>query len=422
MTDLSPSRPAAPFHVPALSRGHAIAILAGAAVMLSLAMGMRQSLGLFMSPMGKDTGISAADFAFALAIQNIVWGVTQPPVGALVDGYGTRWVTIAGVGLYVAGLLLTAWAGGALALTMGSGVLIGVALSCTTSGVAAKIAARVVRPQRRSLAFGIVSGAGSIGTFLAAPLAQGTIQAAGWQMAVFAFVGLAGIMLPAAMMAASADKLGDGPRAAGDVDQTLADVLGEAGRHGGYVIMATAFFVCGLQLAFLTTHLPTFLAQCGVDPMVGAQALAVIGIFNVAGSWLFGWAGDRYSKPVLLGGIYLLRSAFIAAYFMLPVSQASTLLFAAAMGLLWLGVIPLVNGLVAQIFGIRHLGTLTGVAFFSHQIGSFLGAWGGGLIFDRLGSYDLAWQLAVLIGVIAGVAQMFMDTRPAARLAMQPAE
>lgn len=411
----------ADFHHASLNRNQAYAILAGAAIMLSLAMGMRQSLGLFMQPITRDIGISAADFAFALAIQNILWGVSQPFAGALVDRFGTRWIALAGGAIYAAGLIVTALATSAWMVTLGSGVMIGIALSCCTSGIAAKIAAKVVRPERRSLAFGLVSAAGSIGTFFAAPLAQGVIQTSGWQMAMFVFVALAAAMLPAALMGGRADRIKlDAAQAAAEL--TLMGSLAEAGRHSGYVIMAVAFFVCGLQLVFLTTHLPAFLADCGVDAMVGAQALAVIGAFNVFGSWLFGWLGDRYPKRTLLGLIYLLRSVAIALYFSLPVSQFSTLVFAAVMGTLWLGVIPLVNGLVAQIFGIRFLATLTGIAFFSHQVGSFLGAWGGGVIYDALGSYQLAWQIAVAIGVAAGTMQLFMDDRPTARMAAAQAQ
>jgi predicted MFS family arabinose efflux permease len=405
----------ATFHVPSLTTAQSLSILGGAAVMLSLAMGMRQSLGLFMRPMTQDLGISAADFAFALAIQNIVWGVTQPVAGALVDRYGTRWIALAGGLLYAGGLLLTAYGSSALSATLGAGVLIGIALSCTTSGIAAKVAARVVRPERRSLAFGLVSAAGSVGTFVAAPLAQSVIASDGWRMALLAFVALTAAMLPAALLGGRSDKI---PTVgSGGAHQTLGNALGEAGRHPGFVVMASAFFVCGLQLVFLTTHLPTYLAICGIDPMVGAQALATIGAFNVIGSWLFGWLGDRYPKRYLLGFIYLLRSGLIAAYFMLPPSQLSTLLFAASMGLLWLGVIPLVNGLVTEIFGVKFLATLTGVAFFSHQVGSFLGAWAGGVIYDALGSYDLAWRLAVLIGIVAGAVQLFMNDRPTPRMA-----
>ncbi|WP_341705309.1 MFS transporter [Ferrovibrio sp.] len=415
---MTAARPA--FHHPSLSVAQSVSILSGAAIMLSLAMGMRQSLGLFMQPVTRDLGISAADFAFALAVQNIVWGIAQPFAGALVDRFGTRLIALFGGLLYAGALLLTAYASAAWMITLGSGVMIGVALACTTSGIAAKIAAKVVRPERRSLAFGLVSAAGSIGTFFCAPLAQGVIQSSGWQMAMFVFIALAAAMLPAALMGGRADRVPlDGQ--AGGLGESMRTTLAEAQRHGGYIVMSAAFFVCGLQLVFLTTHLPTFLADCGADPMLGAQALAVIGAFNVFGSWLFGWLGDRWHKHWLLGIIYIIRSLAIALYFMLPVSQASTLVFAAVMGTLWLGVIPLVNGLVAQIFGIRYLATLTGIAFFSHQVGSFLGAWAGGVIYDALGSYTLAWQLAAGIGAAAGIMQLFMNTRPTERVLMAQA-
>lgn len=227
------------FHHPSLSTGQSISILSGAAIMLSLAMGMRQSLGLFMQPVTQDIGISAGDFAFALAMQNIVWGITQPVAGALVDRFGTRWIAIAGGFIYGAGLLLTVFAGNALMVMMGAGVLIGVALSCTTSGVAAKVAARVVRPERRSLAFGLVSAAGSIGTFFCAPLAQGVIQSSGWQMAMFVFIALAAAMLPAALMGGRADSVP--MEALKDGGDTMRSTLAEARRHGGYIVMAAAF-------------------------------------------------------------------------------------------------------------------------------------------------------------------------------------
>jgi predicted MFS family arabinose efflux permease len=292
---------------------------------------------------------------------------------------------------------------------------VGIALSCTTSGIAANVAARVIVPQRRSLAFGIVSAAGSVGTFLAAPLGQAVMQAGGWRMALGAFLVLSLLMLPAAMVAGRAGRLPNS--SAADRDLTLAGALGEARRHSGYVVMSLAFFVCGLQLIFLTTHLPSYLALCGMDPMLGAQALAMIGLFNVIGSWGFGWLGDRYSKRALLGSIYIIRSLVMAAYFLAPVSPASTLVFAALMGLTWLGVIPLVNGLVVQMFGIKFLSTLTGIAFLSHQVGSFVGAWGGAAIYDALGSYDRALQFGVIVGLIAGFAQLIAHDRPTERIA-----
>jgi predicted MFS family arabinose efflux permease len=402
------------FHTGLLSRGQAVLVLSTTAIMLSIAMGLRQSLGLFQTPVVQDLGLQAADFAMAIAVQNIIWGFTQPFIGALVDRFGPRLVAISGAFLYAAGLDVTATATNATMITLGSGVLIGVALSCTTSGIAANVAARVIVPERRSLGFGIVSAAGSIGTFFAAPFGQAVMQQGGWRMALGAFFAISLVMLPMAFVAGRAGALPNSSSA--DKDLTLAGALGEARRHSGYVVMSLAFFVCGLQLVFLTTHLPSYLALCGMDPMLGAQALAVIGLFNIIGSWGFGWLGDRHSKRALLGSIYIIRSLAMAAYFMLPVSPTSTLIFAAVMGLTWLGVIPLVNGLVVQMFGIKFLSTLTGIAFLSHQVGSFLGAWGGGAIYDALGSYDRALQAGVIIGLIAGLAQLLAHDRPTRRL------
>jgi predicted MFS family arabinose efflux permease len=402
------------FHTGLLSRGQAVLVLTTTAIMLSIAMGLRQSLGLFQTPVVQDLGLQAADFAMAIALQNIIWGFTQPFAGALVDRFGPRLVAISGAFLYAAGLAVTATATNAAMITLGSGVLIGIALSCTTSGIAANVAARVIVPERRSLGFGIVSAAGSIGTFFAAPFGQAVMQQGGWRLALGAFFLISLVMLPMAFIAGRAGALPNSGSA--DKDLTLAGALGEAWRHSGYVVMSLAFFVCGLQLVFLTTHLPSYLALCGMDPMLGAQALAVIGLFNIIGSWGFGWLGDRHSKRALLGSIYIIRSLAMAAYFMLPVSPASTLIFAAVMGLTWLGVIPLVNGLVVQMFGIKFLSTLTGIAFLSHQVGSFLGAWGGGAIYDALGSYDRALQAGVIIGLIAGLAQLLAHERPTRRL------
>ena len=403
-----------------LSRAQAWSILGGAAVMLSLAMGMRQSLGLFQPHMIRDIGITPADFSLALALQNIVWGATQPFVGALVDRYGARPIALGGVLVYALGLLLASLAQSALLLTLGAGLCIGLALSCTASNLAMNVTARTVTAARRSVAMGAVSAFGSVGLVLASPLAQTLIASHGWRAALVAFLGLAAVMLPAAFMAGGADRIASD--AGDDPSQSAGQAVREALGHRGYVVMALAFFVCGLQLVFLTTHLPNYLDLCGIDPMVGARALALIGLFNVFGSYLFGWLGGRYSKRALLGGIYVVRSLFITAYFATPPTPTTTLVFAAAMGTLWLGVVPLVNGLVVQLFGLRYMATLTGVAFFSHQLGSFLGAWGGGLIYSALGSYDLAWQGAVAIGLAAGVFQMTMDVRPSARIrAQQPA-
>jgi len=396
-----------------LTRIQSWSILGGAALMLSLAMGMRQSLGLFQPQMIRDIGVTAAQFSFAIAIQNIVWGLTQPFVGMAADRWGARPIAVGGVLLYASGIALAIVAQSSWVLTLGIGIAIGVALSCTASNIAMSVTSRTVAPARRSVAMGAVSAFGSIGLMLAAPLAQTLLSSHGWQVALGAFMVLVAVMLPAAWMAGAADRItvDNG----GNV-QSVGQAVREAAGHTGYVVMAIAFFVCGLQLVFLTTHLPTYLEICGMDPGLGAQALAMIGLFNVGGSYLFGWLGGRYSKRGLLGGIYVLRSLFMVAYFVTPPTPASTLVFAAAMGTLWLGVVPLVSGLVVHLFGLRYMATLSGIAFFSHQLGSFVGAYGGGLIYSALGSYEWAWKGAVAIGIAAGLFQMTMNVRPSARV------
>jgi len=397
-----------------LSRHQIGFILGGAALMLSLAMGMRQSFGLLQPHMIREIGITAADFSLAIAIQNIVWGATQPFMGIVADRYGARPVTLLGVVIYALGLAFAMTATSAWSVTLGMGLCVGLALSCTASNIAMSVTAKSVSPAQRSLAMGSVSALGSLGLTLASPMAQHLITSAGWQTALIGFLGLACVMVPAAWMAGRADRI-EVPAPLG-VPQTVTEAIREALGHRGYVVLAIAFFVCGLQLVFITTHLPTYLDICGIDPSIGSTALALVGLFNVMGSYLFGWLGGLYSKRFLLGGIYVLRSAFIAAYFVVPPTPTSTLVFAAAMGTLWLGVVPLVSGLVIHLFGLRYMATLSGVAFMSHQIGSFIGAWGGGLIYSRLGSYDLAWQGAVAIGLAAGLFQMGMNIQPSARI------
>ena len=400
-----------------LSRAQSWAILGGAAVMLSLAMGMRQSWGLFQPHMIRDIGITAADFSLAIAIQNIVWGITQPFVGMFADRHGIRPVVLAGVTIYALGIVISILAHSVLVFTFGAGICIGLALSCTASNIAMNVTARTATAAKRMVAMGSVSAIGSLGLTIASPLAQTLITNSGWQVAMVGFLALVVVMVPAAFFAGGADKIET--EVSTGVPQSVSQAVREAMGHSGYVVLAVAFFVCGLQLVFITTHLPTYLAICGMDPSVGANALALVGLFNVIGSYLFGWLGGLYSKRMLLGGIYLLRSLCITAYFLVPPTPTSTLVFAAAMGTLWLGVVPLVSGLVVHLFGLRYMATLSGIAFFSHQVGSFFGAWGGGLIYSTLGNYDRAWQGAVAIGILAGLFQMTMNVRPSARIAAE---
>ena len=400
-----------------LSRAQSWAILGGAAVMLSLAMGMRQSWGLFQPHMIRDIGNTAADFSLAIAIQNIVWGITQPFVGMFADRHGVRPVVLAGVTVYALGIVISIFAHSVLVFTFGAGICIGLALSCTASNIAMNVTARTATAAKRMVAMGTVSAIGSLGLTIASPLAQTLITTSGWQVAMVGFLALVVVMVPAAFFAGGADKIET--EVSTGVPQSVSQAVREAMGHSGYVVLAVAFFVCGLQLVFITTHLPTYLAICGMDPSVGANALALVGLFNVIGSYLFGWLGGLYSKRMLLGGIYVLRSLCITAYFLAPPTPTSTLVFAAAMGTLWLGVVPLVSGLVVHLFGLRYMATLSGIAFFSHQVGSFVGAWGGGLIYSTLGNYDRAWQGAVAIGILAGLFQMTMNVRPSARIAAE---
>jgi predicted MFS family arabinose efflux permease len=395
----------------------ALPILIGAAVMLSLSMGVRQSLGLVMPPLTRDIAISVTEFTLALSVQNLAWGLLQPMAGALVVRIGFRPVMFAGATFYCAGLMLLATAQGLTAVMIGGGVLIGTALACTASAIAMAVASRAVPATLRSLVLGFLTGAGSLGALVSAPLGQTLAVAFGWRAEVLGFFVLTLAMLPAAWFAGRVDKVAL-PPAADRSDASARAALATALATAPFLVMTAAYFVCGLQLLFITTHLPSYLAICGMDPMLGAEALGVIGCFNVLGSVFFGWAGGRWSKQALLGVIYTARSVGLCLYFIAPPTPLSTLVFAGCMGFLWLGVGPLIAGSIVDMFGLRWQAMIQGVAFTSHQLGSFFGALGGGLLFDALGSYDLAWRLIVAMGLTAGVVQIaFALARPAPRLA-----
>jgi MFS family permease len=385
-------------------------ILIGTALLLTLGMGMRQSFGLFLAPITHDLAITAADFTLALAVQNIVWGLSQALVGGIADRLGLRITMMAGAAIYVIGLSIMAAAQGALALIIAGG-LIGVALSCTATSLAMAACVRAVSEERRSMTLGLVSAAGSLGTMVVPFATQAVLAREPWQIGALFFVLLAIAMLPAAFLAGGADRFPGHSTAT----TSMREVLGQAMRNRPFLVMSGAYFVCGLNLVFLSTHLPAYLALCGQDPMLSAEALAVIGGASALGSLLTGWLGGKYPKHILLGLLYILRSVLIAAYFATPPTPTSTLLFAAAMGMLWWpALVPLIGGLVADIFGTRYLATLLGLSFVVHQAGSSLGAWGGGLIFDLYGSYDHAWQIGTLIGFAAGIVQILAGgpTRP----------
>jgi predicted MFS family arabinose efflux permease len=370
-------------------------------------MGLRQSLGLFMRPMTIDLGISAAAFGFSIALQNIVWGLSQPFVGAMADRYGPRPVLIGTALMYAAGLLLMIVSKSVPGGLEIAGFLAGIGTAGTGFGVLIGVVSRATPPEKRSQTVGLVAAAGSLGTLFIAPFGQWLIDDFGWQVALAGFAAIAASMallsLPIREQAAATDA---------SSSLKLGEALREAIGHRGYLFMTLAFFACGFQLVFITTHLPQYLQLCGVAPGVGASALALIGLFNTVGTYMFGLLGARYSQKRLLALLYLLRTLFIVAFLLAPISAASTLVFAAAMGFLWLGVAPLVTGIIGRVFGLTHFNTLYGVVFLSHQVGSFFGAWMGGVVFDRAGNYDLAWGALIVIGVTAFTLQWLMDERP----------
>jgi predicted MFS family arabinose efflux permease len=381
------------------------AILVGATLMLSLAMGLRQSLGIFMPALTRDLGISVSEFTMAVAVQNLTWGVLQPFTGAAVVRFGYRRVMLLGCASYAASMWTLATATSFVGVLLGAGFGVGMAVSCTGNALALAITARTVPGDLRSQVMGMVSAGGSLGALVAAPVGQVLAQDLGWRAGIFGFMVLAMLMLPAAWVASRVDFHPQPLPPQGDAQSARA-VLNLALSRPAFVVMALAYFVCGMQLVFLTTHLPSYLEICGMDPMLSAQALAVIGAFNVLGSLFFGWAGGRWNKQALLGLLYMSRSAVLAIYFATPPTPASTLLFAGVMGFLWLGVSPLIAGSVVEMFGLRWQAMVSGLAFMSHQLGSFAGAFGGGVLFDMSGSYDLAWRVGVGLGLTAGCAQL----------------
>jgi predicted MFS family arabinose efflux permease len=387
-------------------------ILSG--LIISLCMGLRQSLGLFLRPMTLGLNVSAATFGFAIALQNIVWGLSQPFIGALADRFGPRPVLVGTAVTYACGLLLMSQAASVPAGLQVAGFLTGIGIAGTGFGVLIGVVSRAAPPERRTQTVGIVAAAGSLGTMVIAPAGQALINAFGWQFAIVAFAWVAASLALLALPIREQPYARPGPAAA---QQRLGDGVREALGHRGFACMTLAFFACGFQLVFITSYLPSYLQICGVAPGVGASALGLIGLFNAIGTYAFGLLGARYSQKHLLALIYLLRTLTICAFLLVPISATSTLVFAAAMGLLWLGVVPLVTGIIGRVFGLTHFSTLYGIVFLGHQVGSFVGAWMGGLVFDRMGNYNFAWGALIAIGLGAFALQWMMDETPPAERA-----
>ena len=395
-------------------------MIACGCLIAGLTFGPRSAMGFFQLPMLAEKGWDRTTFGLAMAIQNFFWGAGLPFFGAIADKYGTwRVLSLSGV-LYAAGLVLMATADSPTMLHVGGGVLVGLGVAAGGFGIVLAAFARNVPADRRSFVFGLGTAAGSAGMFLFAPVSQGMIDAYGWSDTLV-YMGIAMLVIPilAIPMVGNA---ATSRMAQTEVQQSVAAALREALGHRSYVLLVSGFFVCGFQVAFITAHFPAYIRDIGIDARYAVIALALIGFFNIIGSLASGWIGQRYSKPMFLAWIYLGRSALVTAFLLLPQTPASVVVFAVLMGLLWLSTVAPTNALVAIMFGTRHLGMLGGIVFFSHQIGSFLGVWLGGYLYDLWGSYDPVWWIGVALGLFAAAVHWPIAERPVARPALMPAE
>jgi MFS family permease len=391
-------------------------VLVAAGMVLTLSMGIRHGFGLFLQPMSADLGWGRETFALAMAVQNLLWGATQPFAGMLADKYGTAKVVLAGALLYVLGLFTMAHAATPVMLVLTAGVLIGTGLSGLTFSIVAGVLGRSFPPEKRSMALGISAAAGSFGQFAMLPATHFLLSALGWYGALIALgvIGLAIVPFAAALV----EKRLSAEHA---FKQSAREAIREAFSHRGYVLLTIGFFVCGFQVVFVGVHLPAYLADNGLPPHVAVTALMLIGLFNIVGTYTTGWLGGRMPKRYILSGIYFGRAVVIALFVFMPLTVGSVYAFAVALGLLWLSTVPPTNSIVAQVFGVRYLSMLAGFTFFSHQIGSFLGAWLGGKLYDSFGSYDLVWYLSIALGVMAGLINLPIDEREIARPAVKAA-
>ena len=386
------------------SKGWMILVFGG--LIVFVAMGMRHSFGLFLAPVTQDLpDVSREAFGFAIALQNLLWGLGQPFAGMVADRFGSARVIFIGGLLYAGGLIFAAVSTGPLGLNLSLGVMVGLGLSCTSFAVVLGAVGRHFPPERRSSALGIASVGGSIGIFCSVPITLGLIANLGW---VGAFLGLGGI---AAIMCVAAPKLA-GRSVEPGPEQSMGAALSEALKHRGFLMLVLGFFVCGFQLAFIGTHLPAYLVDQQLELWVGGAALATIGATNIIGTLGCGVLGDRYSKKKILSVLYLTRATVAAWFILTPVTPATTIIFGAVMGFTWLGTVPLTTVIVAQIFGPRYLGPLVGIVFLLHQVGSFLGAWMGGFVFERTESYEMIWWCVVLLGLFAAIIHWPIDERP----------
>ena len=391
-------------------------LLFSGCIILMLNFGFRASMGFFLKPVSNAHGYGVEIFAFSLALQNLMWGIGQPFFGAIADKLGNVKALILGALLYAAGLALTAVASNQWELHLGAGLLFGLGIAGSGFGIVLPAMARAVPESKRTLALGLGTAAGSAGQFLLVPVAREFIVAYGWQMALLLMAGGALLMLLFAPALSASDAQQPAEQDEPESEQTLPEALTEARSHIPYWLLTIGFFVCGFQLAFITVHMPAYLGDLGFDSSVAAWSLSLIGLFNIFGSLTSGWLSTHYSKKWVLAIIYALRAVLIVLFLVLPPSLWTVYAFSIATGFLWLATVPPTSGLVAQMFGARYMATLYGIVFLGHQVGSFLGVWIGGRLYDQTGSYDAIWWAAAIIAAITAYIHVIIDERPVVRI------
>jgi len=380
-------------------------ILTCGGIILMLALGTRQSFGLYLRPMSMDLGWGREVFSFAIALQNLVWGFAMPFAGAVADRFGAGRVLVVGGLAYALGLAAMSQATTPLAFNVAAGLLVGLGLACTGFGVVLAVVARAFPPEKRSVAVGLTGAAGSFGQFAMLPASAGLIGAYGWLMALMFLAALSLLMIPLGGALAGRNT------AALENTLSLRSALAEAMGHRGLWLLTASFFVCGFQTVFVMTHFPAYLVDRGLSPAQGMSALATIGLFNIAGSYFAGSLGARFSRKWLLAGIYALRAVAMALFIFLPISLVGVYVFAAVLGFTWLATVPLTNSLVGQIFGVKYLSTLFSITWLGHQVGGFAGAWSGGVVFDATGSYLPVWLGAIALSLVAAALCVPIDER-----------
>jgi MFS family permease len=381
-------------------------------IIMGMALGARHVQGLFLLPMTGDRGWGREAFGFAIAMQNLVWGLAQPFTGMIADRYGSARVLFAGLLLYAAGLYSMSITTSIAGFTLSAGLLVGVALSATSFAVVYGALSRIVAPAARSSALGLAGAVGGLGQFLIVPGTQALLNSVGWALALVILAVIIACLLPLAFALRDRDESGSvaGPA------QSMSAAIGEALRHRGFWLLNLGFLACGFQLAFIASHLPAYLLDQGFHPRAAVIALSLIALANIAGTFLCGYLGGLYRRKYLLTGIYFVRALCMTLFVLLPLTELSVYLFSLVMGLIWLGTVPLTTGLVAQVFGVRYLATLFGFVFFGHQLGAFFGVWLGGYVFDATRSYDAIWLGAILLGIAAAVLHWPIDDAQVRRL------